>query len=328
MRRRQFLAALGAGVGGWPRFVRGQTGRKWRIGYLSGAATPPSIEHSIYGGFLQGMRELGYVEGRDFSMEWRFAEARPERYVEFAAELVRLNVDLVVAGAPQAIRPVQSAAPKLPIVLAVATDPVGNGWAESLAHPGGTVTGVSNSVDDTAPKQLELLSAALPGLKRIGLLSNPAGPNAVAVGGRVRAAAQARRIDIVAAEARRSEDLEGALALLAREKVDAVMVVSDVLFNLNRFKVTSLAAQHRLPSMFSIREYAEAGALMSYGESFREFNRRAAAYADKILKGAKPGDLPIEQPNRFFLVINLRTAKLLGIDMPASLVLLADEVIE
>jgi putative ABC transport system substrate-binding protein len=328
MKRREFVTLLG-GVATWPLVARAQQSRKvWRIGALSGAARPASLESSPYGGLTQGLRELGYVEGRDFVLEWRFAEARPERYMEFAAELVRLKVDVFVAGAPQAVPAMQQAGPTIPIVLGVSTDPVGYGFAASLARPGGNITGLANSFDDTAPKQLELLAAAVPNLSRLGVLGNSSGPNLSPVMKKVKAAAQTAGVALVTADARNAEDFDTAFALLVRERVQALMVVSDVLFNLNRNRVAQFATHNRLPSMFSVREYVEAGGLMSYGESFREFYRRAARYVDKIIKGAKPGDLPIEQPNLFYLTINLKTAKALGLTIPQSLLLRADEVIQ
>ncbi len=328
MRRRQFIAALG-GAAALPFAGRAQQAAKvWRIGVLSGAARPAVLETSPYGGFLQGMRELGYVEARDFIVEWRFAEAKPERYAEFAAELVRLKVDIFLAAAPEAVRYFQKAAPQIPIVLALSTDPVGNGFATSLAHPGGNVTGLANSLDDTAPKQLELLAAAVPDLSRLGVLTNSSGPNYASVAKNVAAAAQAKGLTAVIADVRMSEDFDGAFALLLRENVQAIMLASSVLFNLNRQRIAEFTTRNRLPSVFGVREYVEAGGLMSYGESFREFYRRSASYVDRIIKGAKAADLPIEQPSRFYFTVNLKTARTIGLELPASLLLRADEVIE
>jgi putative ABC transport system substrate-binding protein len=327
--RRKLIIALGAGALSAPFASHAQQkGKVWRVGFLSGVARPDVLESSFLGGFLQGMRELGHVEGRDFIMEWRFAEARADRYAELAAELIRLNVDVVVTGSPQAARAVQSAGPHMPIVLGVSTDPVGSGFAASLAHPGGNITGIANSVDDSSPKQLELLVAAVPKVSRLGLLVNSTSPNYLSVLKPVQASAKQARLTLVTADAKSAEEFSDAFAALHKARVQALMVMSDVLFNNNRSKIAALAISHRLPSMFSVREYVVAGGLMSYGESFREFFRRAAFYVDKIFKGAKPGDLPIEQPNRFYLTINLKTAKNLGIKIPQSLLLRADEVIE
>jgi putative ABC transport system substrate-binding protein len=333
MKRRDFLRLFGSVAVAspifWPHVADAQqAGKVWRIGWLSGLSRPAILESSQFAGFTQGMRELGYVEGRDFIIEWRFAESRPDRYDELAVDLAQQKIDLYVAGAPQVVRPLQRAAPNAPIVVAISADPVGQGFAQSLAHPGGNITGIANSIDDTAPKQLEILLAAVPGLNRLGVLGNSAGPNVTLVKRNLDAAAQAAKIELVAADARNEDEIVRAFSFLERERVQAVMVISDVLFNLHRNRVGELAIKIRLPSMFSIREYVEAGGLMSYGESFREFFRRSASFVDKIIKGAKPGDLPFEQPNRFFFVVNLKAAKAIGLDMPTSLVLRADEVIE
>jgi putative ABC transport system substrate-binding protein len=326
--RRRLVIAFGAGALAAPLASWAQQGKVWRIGFISGAAPPASLETAPQGGFLQGMRELGYVEGRHFVMEWRFAEAKAERYVEFAAELARLKVDVVVTGAPQAVRPMQQAAPQIPIVMGISTDPVGSGFAASLARPGGNITGIASSLEDSSPKQLELLVAAVPNMVRLGLLTTSMSPAYAAVLKRIQVSAQQARLTLVTADARNGDELAAAFAILSKGRAQAVIVPSDVLFNLNRDKIAALAISHRLPSMFGVREYVEAGGLMSYGESFREFFRRAASYVDKIIKGAKPGDLPIEQPSRFYLTINRKTARTLGITIPQSLLGRADEVIE
>ena len=326
--RRRLVIAFGAGALAAPLASWAQQGKVWRIGFISGAAPPASLETAPQGGFLQGMRELGYVEGRNFVMEWRFAEAKAERYVEFAAELARLKVDVVVTGAPQAVRPMQQAAPQIPIVMGISTDPVGSGFAASLARPGGNITGIASSLEDSSPKQLELLVAAVPNMVRLGLLTTSMSPAYAAVLKRIQVSAQQARLTLVTADARNGNELAAAFATLSKGRAQAVIVPSDVLFNLNRDKIAALAISHRLPSMFGVREYVEAGGLMSYGESFREFFRRAASYVDKIIKGAKPGDLPIEQSSRFYLTINRKTARALGITIPQSLLVRADQVIQ
>jgi putative ABC transport system substrate-binding protein len=332
MKRREFISLAG-GVAASAilscHSSRAQiAGKVWRIGALSGAARPAVMETSPYGGFMQGMRELGYVEGRDFVVEWRFAEAKPERYAEFAAELVRLKTDIFLAAAPEAVRYFQKAAPQTPIVLALSTDPVGNGFAASLAHPGGNITGLANSLDDTAPKQLELLAAAVPELSRLGVLVNSSSPNYASVAKNIAAATRAKGLNAVIADVRRAEEFDDAFTLLLRENVQAIMLASNVLFNLNRQRIAEFVTGNRLPSVFGVREYVEAGGLMSYGESFREFYRRSASYVDKIIRGAKAGDLPIEQPSRFYFTVSLKSAKAIGLELPASLLLRADEVIE
>ncbi|HTB02531.1 MAG TPA: ABC transporter substrate-binding protein [Bradyrhizobium sp.] len=329
MRRREFITLVGGAAATWPLAARAQhAGKIWRIGVLSGNARPAAIETSFLGGLAEGMRALGYVEGRDFVIEWRFAEAKPERYAEFAEELARLNADIFVAGAPEAVRYFQKAAPQTPIVMALSTDPVGNGFATSLAHPGGNITGLATSLDDTASKQLELLMEAVPHLASIGILANSSSPNYASVARNLFAATQARGLNVAMADVRTAEEFDTAFARLKGENVQALMLGSNVLFNLNRVRIAEFAIKNRLPSVFGVREYVEAGGLMSYGESFRDFFRRSAGYVDKIIKGARAGDLPIEQPNRFYFTINLKTAKAIGLELPAALVLRADEVME
>jgi putative ABC transport system substrate-binding protein len=325
--RRAFLGIVG-GAAAWPLAATSQQRKVWRVGFVSGNTRPEKLESSIMGGFPQGMRELGYVEGRDFVIEWRFAEARAERYDAIADELAKLKIDIFVVGAPQAVGPLQRAAPVVPIVLSISTDPVGRGFAQSLSHPGGMITGLANSVDDTAPKQLELLASAVLNLARVGVLGNPSGPNATPVMKSINVAAKAANIAIVTADARTPEDFDGAFELFTRERVQAIMVISDILFNLHRRRLVDVVTASRLPSMFSVREYVEAGGLMSYGESFRDFYRRSATFVDKLIKGAKAADLPIEQPSRFYLTVNLKTAKTIGVEVPTSLLLRADEIIE
>jgi putative ABC transport system substrate-binding protein len=328
MRRRDFIA-VAAGAATWPlKSLAQQAGKQWRIGVLSGSARPAVLETSIFGGFPQGLRELGYVEGRDIVIEWRFAEAKPERYAEFAAELVRFKADIFLAGAAEAVRYLQKAGPHIPIVLALSTDPIGSGFAASLAHPGGDITGLANSMDDSTPKQLELLSATVPNLSRLGFLANSSSPNFASVAKNVASATQTKGVYLVMADVRTAEEFDSGFAVLLRENVQAIMLASNTMFYLNRQRIAEFMTKNHLPSMFGIREYVEAGGLMSYGESFREFYRRSAAYVDKIIKGAKAGDLPIEQPNRFYFTINLKTANAIGLELPAALVLRADEVIE
>ncbi len=329
MKRRAFIALLGGAAASMPLAARAQhIGKVWRIGVLSGNVRPDAIETSFLGGLAEGMRALGYVEGRDYVIEWRFAEARPERYAEFAAELVRSKADIFVAGAPEAVRYLQKAAPQTPIVMALSTDPVGNGFATSLAHPGGNITGLANSLDDTAPKQLELLMEAVPHLASVGILANSSSPNYASVARNLFAATQAKGLNVAMADVRTAEEFDAAFARLKGENVQALMLGSNVLFNLNRSRIAEFAIKNRLPCVFGVREYVEAGGLMSYGESFRDFFRRSAAYVDKIIKGAKAGDLPIEQPNRFYFTINLKTAKAIGLEISPSLLARADEVIE
>jgi putative tryptophan/tyrosine transport system substrate-binding protein len=333
MRRREFIlssaSAAAASALVWPLAARPQQpGKLWKIGFLSGLARPNSIESSTVGGFPEGMRELGYVEGKDFVIEWRFAEARYERFAEFAAELVRTNIDIFVLGTPVAVGPVKLVTSTIPVVMGFSTDPVGSGFVASLAHPGGNVTGLATSQDDTTPKQLELLALMVPGLARVGILANPASPNALPMMNKLAAAAKAIDLAVVSVEARTLAEIDDALRRLASERVGAFMLVSDSLFNSYRTRIGELALRERLPSMFAQLEYVEAGGLIGYGQDYREFFRRAATYVDKIFNGAEAADLPIEQPTRFALVINLRTAKALGLTPPPTMLALADRVIE
>jgi len=327
MRRRAFITLLGGAAAAWPLAARAQqAGKVWRIGVLSGASRETAFTN--YEGFLQGMRELGYVEGRDFVMEYRFAEGQYERFPDFAAELVRLNVDVILIGATSAIRMLQRATTTIPIVLAYSTDPVGNGFVASLSRPGGNITGLSSSSDDTAPKQLELVATVVPNVSRIGLLGNPASPTYTDVRKGAENAAQKVGLTLVSVEARNPQEIEAAFASFVSERVQAFISAGDALFFAQRRQIAELALKSRLPSMFSQREYAAAGGLMSYGENLSEFFRRAAPFVDKIFKGAKPGDLPMEQPTRFNLVINRKTADALGVAIPPQLYIFADEVIE
>jgi ABC-type uncharacterized transport system substrate-binding protein len=278
--------------------------------------------------FQQGMHELGYIEGKDFVTEWRSAEASYERFPELAAELVGLKVDVIVVAVNSAIRPLQQATNTIPIVLAYAIDPVGNGFVTSLARPGGNTTGLAGSSDDTAPKQLELLAAVVPNASRIGLLGNPGAPIYSSVLKRAANATQNAGLSLVPMEAGNPQQIEDAFTAFANEPVQAVMVASDAVFFGQRQRLAELALAYGLPSMFTQREDTDAGGLMSYGENLSEFFRRAAIFVDKIFKGAKPGDLPIEQPTKFHLVINRKTADSLGVMIPPQLYIFADEVIE
>jgi putative ABC transport system substrate-binding protein len=274
------------------------------------------------------MRELGYAEGRDFIMEARFAGGRYERFPELAAELVRLKVDVLVTGTTAAIRTLQRATTSIPIVLAYSTDPVGNGFVASLARPGKNITGLSGASDDTSPKQLDLVTTVVSNASRIGLLGNPAAPTFAGVRTNAEIAAQKVGVLIVPVEARNPQEIESAFAEFDKQRVQAFIGAADAVLFTQRGQIADLALRNRLPSIFSQREYAEAGGLMSYGENLSDFFRRAASFVDKIFKGANPGDLPIEQPTRFNLVINRKTADALGVTIPAQLYIFADEVIE
>jgi ABC-type uncharacterized transport system substrate-binding protein len=326
VRRREFITLLGGAAVAWPLAARAQQPERMRrIGFLGGGTV--SLQ-PIYNGLLQGMRELGYREGKDFVVEWRLAEGQYERFTEFAAEMVRLKVEVIVVSTPAGIRPTQQATSTIPIVMGYSTDPIGSGFVTSLARPGGNVTGLASSLDDIVPKQIELLASAVPGLSRVGLLVNPGNPNTPPVLKSAQASARQAGFVLVAVEAQTPSELEAAFVTLTKERVGAVIVIADAFFNSQRRRLVELALQARLPTMFGQREYAQEGGLMSYGESLFEFYRRAANYVDKIFKGANPADLPIEQPTLFKLVINRKTADALGVTIPPQLYIFADEVIE
>jgi putative ABC transport system substrate-binding protein len=309
MKRRAFITLLGGAVA-WPLAVRAQqAGRTRRIGFLTSSSPVVSIESSYHAGLLRGMRELGYVVGKDFIVEWRFAEGKLERFAEFAAELVRLNIDVFVLGTPTAVPAVRQATSSIPIVMGFSTDPVGNGFIASLARPGGNITGVASSQDDAVPKQMELLTMLVPDLSRIGLLVDPSSPNSSPIVKNAQAVAGNAGLLLVPAEARNLQEVEGAFTTLTNERVGAIIVVAGSVLFFYREPIAQLALKHRLPSIFPLREFVEAG--MSYGESLFDFYRRAAVYVDKIFKGAKPADLPVEQPTRLFLIINRKTVVLL-----------------
>jgi putative ABC transport system substrate-binding protein len=249
------------------------------------------------------------------------------RLSKLAAELVELRVDVIVLGTPAAVRPVQEATSTIPIVMAYSVDPVGSGFVASLARPGGNTTGLASSLDETVAKQMELMAAVVPGLTRIGIVSNPGNRHASALS-TAEVSARTGGLALVAVDATNSQGLADAFSTLVKERVGAAIILGDAYFNTERRLIAELALSNRVPTMFSQREYVADGGLMSYGEALSEFFRRAAVYVDRLIKGAKPGELPIEQPTRFLLVINLKTAKALGLDVPMFLQQRADEVIE
>jgi putative tryptophan/tyrosine transport system substrate-binding protein len=278
--------------------------------------------------FRQGLRELGYVEGQNLIIESRYAEGSEERLPDLAAELVRLKVEVIVAGGSSTIRAAQHATRTIPIVMAGSYDPVGRGLVASLARPGGNTTGVSTLGAELPGKRLELLKETVPQSARVAVLANPAAGGYESVMHNLTGAAQALGLQLRVVELRRAEELDTAFATMTREGVDALIVVPDrALMDGLRGRTVDLAATHRLPAMYDGREYVVAGGLMSYGPSLLDMFQRAATYVDRILKGAKPADLPVAQPTKFELVINLKTAKALGLTVPPSLLFQANEVI-
>jgi putative tryptophan/tyrosine transport system substrate-binding protein len=296
----------------------------YRIGYLG--TTPPAAH--LWDALLDGLRERGYRDGRDLVFERRFSEGTAERFPELAAELVRLRVDLIIVSTTPAAIAAKHATQTIPIVMPTALDPVGAGLVESLARPGGNVTGLSLISPEIVGKRLELLKDVVPGLSRVVILWNAANPANAEAWQETQAAARALGLLLQSQDVRGPQDLEGAFALTAKARPAALLVLSDALIGMHRQQIAEVATQQHLPSVFATKEWVLAGGLMSYGPSFPDLYRRAATYVDKILKGAKPADLPVEQPMKFELVVNLKTAEALSLTIPPTLLFQATEVIQ
>ena len=328
MRRREFIAGMGAAAA-WPLAAWAQqpSGRVYRMGYISIASLEQQLHH--FEAFEDGLRSLGYRVGENVVIEYRSANGEMERLPALAADLVRLGVDIIVTGANASTVAVTKVTTTIPIVTTNSADPIGTGLVASLSRPGGNITGLSvDTGNDIHAKRLELLKDTLPNLSRAGILWNPDfTPNRSRLTA-TREAARKMRLELVPVEARGPDAFAQAFATMVREHAQAFVVLGEpVLFNY-RGQIGVMALKNRLPAASSLREFAEAGLLMTYGVDLRDLHRRAAAFVDKIFKGAKPGDLPFEQPTRFELVINLKTAKALGLDVSPSLLARADEVIE
>jgi len=325
MKRREFLGVLGGAAATWPLAARAQqASRLPTIGFLGTATAAPWS--SFVAAFEQRLGELGWSKGRTVAIEYRWGEGRPDRFAELAAEFVRLKVDVIVTGG-SAVAAVKQVTSVIPIVFAIAIDPVAGGLVASLARPGGNVTGLSNQQSDLAGKRLGLLREALPGLRRLAILANVGYPESVLEMREVEAAAGNFGMEVAKLEVRRTEDIAPAFEEL-KGQADALYVVIDGLMIANRTRIFNFAMAMRLPAIVNIREHAEAGALMWYGANFPALFRRTADYADKILRGAKPADIPIEQPTKFDFGINLIAAKAIGVEVPPTLLARADEVIE
>jgi len=304
-----------------------QAGKMPRIGWLG--VESPSDRPALLDAFRQRLGELGWVEGQSIVIDYRYAEGRIDRLPDLAAELVRLKVDLIVSFGTQGVTAAKNATKTIPIVMIAVRDPVGTGLIASLAHPGGNVTGGSGTAGlEMFAKQLELLKETVPKIGRVAILSNPANAYHRLAIREVNVAARSLGVQLQLLEARGPNEFDGAFAAMAKERVRALLVLSDVMLNAHRTRLADLAARSRLPAAYSVRESVEAGGLMSYGPSFLDLFRRAATYVDKILKGAKPAELPVELPTKFELVINMKTAKALGLTIPQSVLLRADHVIE
>jgi len=326
MRRREFLGVLGGAAAVWPLAARAQqAGKLPTIGFLG--ALSPSESSSWVAAFLQRLRELGWIEGRNIAIEYRWAEGRSDRLAQFAAEFVRLKVDIIATWATAPALAAKQATSVIPIVFATAGDPVGTGLVASLARPSGNATGLSLQLKETAGKRLELLREVLPNLRRLAIMANVGAPAAVLDMVEIQETVRTLGLEVTTLEIRRAEDIAPAFEAL-KGRAEALYVVIDPLLNINRTRINSLALSARLPTMHGIRENVQAGGLMSYGPNFPTMFRRAADFVDKILRGAKPGEIPVEQPIKFDLIVNLTTAKALGLEIPPILLARADEVIE
>ncbi|SHI07791.1 ABC transporter substrate-binding protein [Bradyrhizobium erythrophlei] len=325
MRRREFITLVGRAATAWPIATRAeQPARLPTIGLLGSA---PSVSAEWVAAFVQRLSELRWVVGSTVAIEYRWAEGRNDRFAEFAAEFVRLKVDAIVLGGTQAALAAMQLTSVIPIVFVAVGDPVASGLVVSLARPGGNVTGLSNQTRDLAGKRIEILREVIPGLRRLAILANVENVAVVLEMRDAHAAARTLGYEVIAMEIRRAEDIAAAFGTMS-DRADAIYVVIDPLVNTNRLYINDLALSVRMPTMHGGREGVEAGGLISYGPNFPELWRRSAEYIDKILRGVKPADIPVEQPTKFDLVINLKTAKALGLTVPAPLLTRADEVIE
>ena len=307
--RRAFMATLAGGLLAAPLAAEAQPGKVFRIGILgTSPPTDPAAVH-LWGVFFQRLRELGYVEGQNLTIERRFSEGKAERLPDLAADLVRLKVDIIVAAGGPGPPAAQSVTKTIPIVMTNQSDPVVSGLVASLARPGGNITGLSLLTPEIVGKQLQVLKEVIPGLSRVAVLRNPTNKAHALSWKEAEVAARSLRVQPHTFETRDSGEFDGAFATMTRERAGALLVLGDSLFFLNRTRIADLAAKQRLPTMFGQREHAEAGGLMAYGANLSDMFRQAATFVDKILKGAKPADLPVEQPTKFELGINLKTAK-------------------
>ena len=326
--RRRFLITLGAGsLAAAPALLAQAQPKVARVGFLYFASRQSALETGRYQAFVQGMRELGYVEGTNLVIEARFADGSTERIPALATELVRSNVAIIVATGTVVTRVLQYATPGVPVVTTVANDPIGDGFTASMARPGGHITGLTFSAAELGPKMLELLRATVPKATRIAVLVTPENQSHPPQLKRIMVAAQRVGIHVVLAEAGTVPDIEHEFTMMAKEHVHAVMVLADSFFVQEARTVADQALKHRLPAVSNNQGFAEAGGLMRYGANLVDNFRHAATYVDKILRGAKPGDLPFEQPTRYSLVINLKTAKALGLTIPPSVLAQANQVI-
>ena len=326
MNRRTFLAGTGAMLLASPLAAEAQpAGKVPRVGFLTAFAASDVPQWRA--GFRQGLRDFGYMEGRNIVIEYRYAEGQPERLPGLAAELVRLKMDIIAAETTPASLAVQHATATIPIVMTLVADPVESGHIASLARPGGNITGLSLQLPDIAAKRLQLLRDFVPGVSRVGILWNSASPITPPQFRAAQAAAQILGIQLESLGVRAPDDFERAFQAASRRGTGALLILDDFFLTRHLTQIAKLTIKAKLPAMAGVTGFAEAGVLVSYGPNFADITRRAVTYVDKILKGAKPGDLPIEQPTKFELVVNLKTAKALGLTIPQSVLQRADEVI-
>jgi len=325
MRRREFVTFLGGAVT-WPLAAQAQqTAKMPTIGFLG--PNTASLDGRRVGAFVQRLRELSWIENRNVAIEYRWAEGRTERLAEFAADFVRLKVDVIVTSATLPVIAAKKATSVIPIVFAAVGYPVGTGLVASLSRPGGNVTGLSLQATDLAGKRLELLREVVPGLRRLAIMANAGSPPAVLEMTEVQTTARTLGLDAIASEIRRPEDIAPAVESF-KGRAEALYICNDPLVTTNRIRINTLALGMRLPTIYNVREFIESGGLMSYGPNFLDLYRRAADFVDKILRGEKPANIPVEQPTKFDLVVNLTTAKALGLTIPESFLLRTDELIE
>jgi putative ABC transport system substrate-binding protein len=328
-KRRKLIVALGAGVLVVPfRAFAQQQGKVWRLGYLRFGSRQSDVDSGLYAALIEGLRERGYVEGKNLAIDARYAEGNTNRLNEFAAELVRQKVDVILTAGSETSLAVRRATTTIPVVVTVTTDPVQDGYAASLARPGSNFTGMANGQVDTVQKLVELLIVAAPKLKRIAVLTTPTSYSGPAMLLQVQAAAGQMGKQAVPIHARTPEEIERGFATMVRERVDAVIILANAFMFAQRAQIAALALKHRLPSIYTQQQYPEAGGLMSYGADTNDNYRRAGIFVDKILKGTKPGDIPFEQPTRYYLVVNRKTANALGIKPTNELWARADKIIE
>jgi putative ABC transport system substrate-binding protein len=325
MRRREFITLLGGVAVTWPLAANAQS-KTPRIGFMGNSTA--ALEANLVDAFREGLREHGYEEGRNIVIEYRWADGKYERFPALVAELIAANVEVIVtAGTPAALA-MKKATTTVPLVMVAVGDPVGTGLVPSLARPGANLTGLSSVAPDLEGKRLQLLREVVPALSHVAMFINSLNPFHVSSMRQARAAAQTMGIKLQLHDIRKSEDLDDAFAAIRKERPDAVLILADRVFLHNRERMIDFTKEQRLPNVNAYKELVEVGGLMSYGPSYEDMHKRAAIYVDKILKGAKPADLPIEQPSKFTFIVNLKAAKALGVTVPSQLLGLADELID